>query len=113
MGLVFTFSFRQEPLDSTWRGSIQSHFLQRAAMHPNRVAVVFKDKSYSYREISQCAIRLANRLRNNGVTPGDVVGLYGHRSPAVVVAIMGILISGAAYCMMVLPTQLPLKTMDI
>lgn len=55
----------------------------------------------SYGELALYTKRLANYLKTKGVLPGQVVGLYGHRSPAVVVAIMAILQTGAAYCMMV------------
>ena len=45
-------------------------------------------------------LKYRNLLNFLGIKPGDVVGLYGHRSPAVIVAIMGILTAGAAYSMM-------------
>jgi L-aminoadipate-semialdehyde dehydrogenase len=44
--------------------------------------------------------RLANAIVSSGLGKGEVVGIYGHRSPAVVVCIMGVLKAGAAYCML-------------
>jgi len=44
--------------------------------------------------------QLADCLIQSGIKKGDVIAIYGHRSPAVVFAILGILKSGAAYSMM-------------
>jgi acyl-CoA synthetase (AMP-forming)/AMP-acid ligase II len=58
---------------------------------PDRPAVFYKDQKISYRELDEQTNRLANFLIKAGLKQQEVVGLYGHRSPAVVWAIMGIL----------------------
>lgn len=88
------------PLDATWRGSIQNHFQQNALKNPERIAVVYQDQKITYSALVSTVNRLANWLLKYGISSNDVVAIYGHRSPPVVVAIMGILTSGAAYTMM-------------
>jgi acyl-coenzyme A synthetase/AMP-(fatty) acid ligase len=53
------------------------------------VAVCYKEKTLSYSFLNAITNRLANALIASGIKKGDVIGLYGHRSAAVVVAIMG------------------------
>lgn len=55
----------------------------------------------TYAQLERRTNQLANSLIAAGLKKGEVVGLYGFRSPSVVWAIMGILKAGAAYSMMV------------
>ena len=53
--------------------------------------------TYTYRELSRAADRLATRLHRWGVARGDRVGLYLPKGCEAVAAIHGVLRSGAAY----------------
>ncbi|MFM9437456.1 amino acid adenylation domain-containing protein [Janthinobacterium sp. CG_23.3] len=64
---------------------------------PQRTALSFGDASLSYRELDQRANRLANLLRARGIGRGQRVGLCVERGPAMVVAQLAVLKSGAAY----------------
>ncbi|MET7649196.1 amino acid adenylation domain-containing protein [Streptomyces sp. NPDC005426] len=70
---------------------------QRAARTPHLPAVVSGADTLSYEELDQRANRLAEDLAARGVRPGDVVGVHVERSAALVVALLGVLKSGAAY----------------
>jgi L-aminoadipate-semialdehyde dehydrogenase len=71
-----------------------------AEKYPNRVAVSYQNEEVSYEKLRLLTNGLARALQAKGIKSEDCVGIYGHRSPAVVVAIMGILKAGASYCMM-------------
>jgi len=73
--------------------------LGRAArQYPDHIAVVEPGKgSISYRDLDAVSDRLRDRLRADGVTPGDRVGICLHKSIDTVAAIYGILKLGAAY----------------
>uniref|UniRef100_A0A6B2KWQ6 Carrier domain-containing protein n=1 Tax=Arcella intermedia TaxID=1963864 RepID=A0A6B2KWQ6_9EUKA len=103
------------PLSSKWEGSITDHFAARAKEHPDKLAIFYEGRETSYATLFSKSNQLANLLILKGIKPGDVIGLYGHRSPAVVVSIMGILIAGAAYCIMdpAYPTERIKQCMDI
>ena len=64
---------------------------------PEAVAVVCGDDRLTYRELDQKANRLAHRLRAAGADTGKVVGICVERSPDMVVGLLAILKSGAAY----------------
>lgn len=60
-------------------------------------ALNFKGVVLSYRELDEQSHRVANYLIASGVAPGDRVGLCLDRSIEMIVAVVGILKSGAAY----------------
>mmetsp|Transcript_15111 Transcript_15111/g.22865 ORF Transcript_15111/g.22865 Transcript_15111/m.22865 type:complete len:1588 (+) Transcript_15111:149-4912(+) len=83
-----------------WHGNICACFDASAKRVPERTAVVFQDQKLNYAELKAAVDAVCLCLMEAGVEKGDVIGLYGHRSPAVVWAIMGILKAGASYTMM-------------
>lgn len=70
---------------------------RQVAESPDAVAVVYGQEAVTYRELNARANRLANRLRDEGAGPDVLVGLCVERSIAMVVALLGIVKSGAAY----------------
>jgi natural product biosynthesis luciferase-like monooxygenase protein len=72
-------------------------FEAQADRTPDAVAVVFRDRSLTYRELDRRANQLARRLQALGVGPGKFVGVFLHRSPDLVVALLAALKAGAAY----------------
>ncbi|KAK1757821.1 hypothetical protein QBC47DRAFT_377047 [Echria macrotheca] len=86
---------------SGYVGSIQEHFRAQAEAHPERTCVVetksstTPERSFTYRQIYEASNTLAWHLHKAGITNGDVVMIWAHRSVDLVVALMGILSSGA------------------
>ena len=70
---------------------------QQALATPDAVAVVHNDDTVSYAALNERANQLAHHLNASGVTNGDLVGVYLERSIDMVVALLGILKTGAAY----------------
>ncbi|WP_345740644.1 amino acid adenylation domain-containing protein [Stackebrandtia albiflava] len=70
---------------------------ERVARHPDRIAVVAGDESLTYGRLNESANRLAHRLRDLGAGPDTIVGLCLPRGLDMIVAMLGILKSGAAY----------------
>jgi natural product biosynthesis luciferase-like monooxygenase protein/amino acid adenylation domain-containing protein len=64
---------------------------------PEAEAVVFRDRSLTFRGLDDQANQLAHRLRRLGVGPEDRVGLCLERSLEMVVALLAIHKAGAAY----------------
>ncbi|KAA6211594.1 amino acid adenylation domain-containing protein [Streptomyces filamentosus] len=67
------------------------------ARHPEETALAGHGPAVTYRELWQRAGAIAVRLRGEGIGPGDVVGLAALRSTELVVALIGVLRSGAAF----------------
>ena len=70
---------------------------QALTYHAARLAVQFDDRQLSYADLAQQAWALAQHLRAAGLGPGDRVAVCMPRSPELVVALVGTLLSGAAY----------------
>ena len=69
----------------------------QARTRPESIAAQHKQQSITYAELNQQAERLACELNNMGIGSGDNVGLFLERSIPMLVGILGILKTGAAY----------------
>ncbi|MFC5186002.1 non-ribosomal peptide synthetase/MFS transporter [Actinomadura harenae] len=77
--------------------AVHERFLDHARLTPGACAVVASDGTLTYAELADRARRLAGLLRALGVTRGDHVGVLMERTRDLPVALLGILIAGAAY----------------
>ncbi|MBV4551044.1 non-ribosomal peptide synthase/polyketide synthase [Pseudomonas sp. SWRI102] len=68
-----------------------------AAERPQRTAVIFSGRHFSYGEIDQRANQLAHALIARGVGPETRVGVALPRSEGVIVALLAVLKAGGAY----------------
>jgi fatty-acyl-CoA synthase len=63
--------------------------LRRSARRtPERVAVHYRDRSWTYAELDEAVSRAAQVLRSSGLAPGDRVGAYGHNSDAYLIGFL-------------------------
>ncbi len=76
---------------------IHALFEAQAARTPDACAVTYRDETLSYRDLNRHANHLAARLRELGIGPDRVVGLFVDRSLEMVVGLLGILKAGGAY----------------
>jgi amino acid adenylation domain-containing protein len=74
------------------------HHLLEAQVHrtPNASAIIFEDQEVTYRQLNARANKLGHRLAALGARPGELVGIFMERSLEMVVAVLGIVKSGAA-----------------
>ncbi|MEV4256501.1 condensation domain-containing protein, partial [Spirillospora sp. NPDC049652] len=77
--------------------AVHERFLDQARLAPDACAVVASDGSLTYAELADRSRRLAERLRAHGVGRGDHVGILMERTRDLPVALLGVLIAGAAY----------------
>jgi amino acid adenylation domain-containing protein len=76
---------------------IHELFEERAAAHPDAIALTAGDVSLTYRDLDERADVLARRLRALDVGPDVRVGIYLYRSVDAIVAILATLKAGGAY----------------
>lgn len=76
---------------------IHDRFEMHCRQAPDAIAIVFKGSRVSYAELNRRATDFAARLQEHGVKPADLVGVCVNRSIEMVVAILGVFKSGAAY----------------
>ncbi|AFZ36197.1 amino acid adenylation domain protein [Stanieria cyanosphaera PCC 7437] len=64
---------------------------------PDHIAIIFEEEQLTYAQLNQQANQLAFYLRQRGVQPEVLVGLYLEKSHLAIIALLGILKAGGAY----------------
>lgn len=73
-------------------------FFSLARVAPKHVALRCSDaQTWSYAQLADRALRLANALVIRGVRAGDVVAIHLPKGPEQIAAVLGVLAAGAAY----------------
>lgn len=88
------------PLGDGWQGSVPNLFVATCMRNPDAVAVVSHERSWTYRELQDYSQRVSCYLQERGIGKSDIVAIDADRNAVVVAAIMGALMSGAAYMML-------------
>ncbi|HEY7768733.1 amino acid adenylation domain-containing protein, partial [Longimicrobium sp.] len=83
-----------------WRGAVHETFAAHVVQSPDAPAVADAAGTWTYAELDAAANRIAHRLIEGGVRPGDVVAVYAHRSAALVRALLGAWKAGAAFAIL-------------
>jgi amino acid adenylation domain-containing protein len=81
------------PKDKT----IQELFEAQVRKKPSAIALVFGDQQVTYKELNRNVNQLASQLRAKGVGPGSIAGIMVKRSIQMIIGILGILKTGAAF----------------
>jgi amino acid adenylation domain-containing protein len=73
-------------------------FAEQVQNTPERTALVFEKREWSYRELHERSSQLAHYLKDNyNIQPGGMVGILLDRSDKLIIAILAALKAGAAY----------------
>jgi amino acid adenylation domain-containing protein len=72
-------------------------FADRIKNNPDSIALQYKDRFLSYAELDNESDKIAHFLKSQGIQSGSRVALYLERSEKVVIHILGVLKTGAAY----------------
>jgi amino acid adenylation domain-containing protein len=86
-------------------GLLHGAVAAQAALTPGRPAVFDGERMFTHGELHERAIALGRRLRDAGARPNTLVAVVMERGWEQVVAVLGILHSGAAY--LPIPAELP------
>jgi len=74
------------------------HLIDKCAqLYPDRTAIKFEETCWSYQKLVDNANQFASFLVKSGITKGDTIALALDRSPEMIVSLLAILKSGAAY----------------
>jgi amino acid adenylation domain-containing protein len=88
-----TFAMAELPRDTC----IHDLVAAQAVRSPDAVAVLFKDRRLSYRELNQSTDVLADQLKQLGIGAESLVGISAERSLEQVIAMLAVLKAGGAY----------------
>ncbi len=90
-------SFNQNDVDYDDTQTIVSLFRHQAQSTPDALAVVFKDKRFSYAQVDAISDRIAAYIVAKGLKREDVVSVLIPRSEWMPIASLGVLKAGCAY----------------
>lgn len=76
---------------------LHQYIEQQVSKTPKALAASFEGTTITYELLDQKANQLAHHLISQGVRPGEIIGLYLHRSLEMLISILAVLKSGAAY----------------
>ncbi len=79
------------------KGFLHRQIEEQAERTPGALAVLFEGQELTYGELNCRANQLARKLISLGAAPGALIGVFMERSLEMVVGLLGILKSGAAY----------------
>ena len=91
------FDFNDTAMDYPKEKCVHELFVEQAKVTPDKVALVFEGRSFTYRQLDEMSNSLAHYLRSKGIAPGSIVPIISKRSWHVIVAMLGILKAGGAY----------------
>ncbi|NDB69408.1 MAG: non-ribosomal peptide synthetase, partial [Methylocystaceae bacterium] len=92
--VISTFNDTQKDIPST---TLPDLFAAQVEKSPETIALIFGDEEVSYRELDCRANQLARYLISQNIGPEDIVAIGLDRSVEMVVSLLGVLKSGAAY----------------
>ena len=90
-------SFNQTDVDYDDTQTIVSLFRRQAAATPENIAVVYKDKRYTYKDVDEISDRIAGYVAAKGLGAEDVVSVLIPRCEWMAIASLGVLKAGCAY----------------
>jgi len=77
--------------------TLESLFRKQALLHPDKTAVVYQDQEITYSDLDQRSNQIANLLLSKGIKEGKYVPIWLDRSLEWIVAVLGVIKTGAAY----------------
>ncbi|MFK3905583.1 amino acid adenylation domain-containing protein [Bacillus safensis] len=77
--------------------TLQELFEEQVQRDPHRIALSYMDEHMTYEALDKKATKLAAYLQSKGIGPGSLVPMLFDRSFDMIVSVLGIIKSGAAY----------------
>ena len=77
--------------------SIAALFLETARANPQRTAIEFGTRIFTYEQLLADASLIASRLLDAGLAAGELVAVCAKPSPEMIIGLVGILLAGGAY----------------
>ena len=92
---IDAFNRREHPFEK--EKTIVDLFRRQAELRPEKDALVYLDRRYTYKQLNELSDRLAMHLRRCGVEREQVVGVLIPRCEYMIICSLGILKAGGAY----------------
>ena len=90
-------SFNDTDVEYDDSQTIVSLFEKQVKATPDKLALVFKDKRFTYAELDNLSDRIASYIASKGLGPEDIVSIIIPRSEWMAIAPLGVLKAGCAF----------------
>ena len=77
--------------------TLESLFRKQVVLHPDKTAIVYQNQEITYSDLDQRSNQVANLLLSKGIKEGKYVPVWLDRSLEWIVAVLGVIKTGAAY----------------
>ena len=89
--------FNQTTVEHPVNLTVQEFIEKKAVIQPDQIAVFDEEHKLTYQELNKRANQLAYALRREGAQPNETIGIIMKPSTDMIVSVLGVLKSGAAY----------------
>ena len=89
--------FNDTKVDYPREKTLDEVFDEQVKKTPDNIAAVYGKESITYKELDIRSSQLANKIREKGIIPDDIVGVMLYRSLEMLISIMAIIKAGGAY----------------
>ncbi|MBL4658906.1 MAG: amino acid adenylation domain-containing protein [Alcanivoracaceae bacterium] len=89
------------PIQRYHGADVTALFHEQAILNPEATAIIDGDCNWSYQELLAASYEIASKLQVRNIGPGDIVTIMASRHASVVIAMMAVLQTGAAYSIVV------------
>ena len=91
-------NFNDTAVDYPQKSTLLDLFYKQVEVNPQKVALLFKEKSYTYNDLNTQSNQLASYLcENYSIKADDLICIKLHRSLEMIISILAVLKSGGAY----------------
>lgn len=95
---LLIYDYNKAPKDYPQNKTLPELFEEQVLKYPNNIAVVYKDIQLTYQNLNIKANQLANHLKHTyDIQPDEMIALCLDRSEYLIIALLAVLKSGAAY----------------
>lgn len=91
------YGFNNTDVDYEKDATVYELIEKTAKENPDKKAIVFEDSIITYKELMDKSNIVARKLKEYGIEPNTIVGIMANRSIDMMVSLLGIIKSGAAY----------------
>lgn len=92
------FDFNDTAVEYPHNKCVHELFSEQVEKNPDKIALIFEDKQFTYKQLDEMSNSLAHFLREEkGVKPNDIVSIISNRSWKYYVTVLGILKAGGAF----------------
>jgi len=99
------------PLSKVWLGTVFDQVSKHAKGNPNRVAILDKNREWSYEYLDHYINWIASWLIASGIQSGEIVAVYADRTSELIAALLGIHKAGCAFLILD-PSYPPSRLLD-